>query len=408
MALHFKRFLSPVERMRVLQVGKFYPPFMGGMETHLQTLCEYLQSVVDVQAVVFNNKWRSQEDWVNGVRVLRAGTLFTLSSAPVSVRMAQAIRAAKADVVHLHLPNPLAVLAYLLSGHEGELVVTYHSDVVRQRILGPAFQPILKRVLDRAAAIITTSPTYAESSPVLPHYTEKCRVIPFGIQPEQMLYPDRAAVARIREEFGPRIVVSVGRLVYYKGFEYLIRAMAKVRGTLLIAGEGPLRGALEQEAKASGVADRVVFLGRVQDVVPYYHASDLFVLPSIARSEAFGIVQLEAMACGKPVINTQLKSGVPFVSLDRVTGLTVPPADADALARAINKLLGNRALREEYGAAAHRRVYREFSQEVMIDRTYQLYTDVLSKRAGALASFHPFPAAAQDVKIKEALNSSGD
>jgi glycosyltransferase involved in cell wall biosynthesis len=364
-------------------VGKFYPPNMGGMETHLQALCENLLPFADVQAVVANKKRRSEEDWVNGVRVLRAGTLLTMSSAPVSPRMVQVIRASNADIVHLHLPNPMAVLAYLVSGHRGELVITYHSDVVRQKVLGPAFQPVLKRALDRATAIITTSPVYAESSPVLPFYAAKCRVIPFGIQPEQMLHPDRGAVARIREKFGPRIIVSVGRLVYYKGFEYLIRAMSKVRGKLLIAGDGPLRGALEHEARAGGVADRVIFLGRVQDVAPYYHASDLFVLPSIARSEAFGIVQLEAMACGKPVVNTRLESGVPFVSLNKVTGLTVPPCDAEALAQAINKLLGNRALREAYGAAARRRVQSEFSQDVMIHRTYELYADVLSRSLAA-------------------------
>src|SRR6185503_13936130 len=120
-----------------------------------------------------------------------------------------------------------------------------------------------------------------------------------------------------------------------KGFEYLVQAMEKVDGRLLIIGDGPLRESLMQQAKARGILDRVVFLGEISDISPYYHAADVFALASVARSEAFGIVQLEAMACGKPVVNTNLDSGVPFVSLHGETGLTVPPQDPDALAFAL-------------------------------------------------------------------------
>lgn len=375
--------------LRTLQVGKFYPPYMGGMETHLQALCENLNPVIGVQAVVANSNRDSLEDLVRGIKVVRAGTLFNLSATPICPRMIGVIRRSKADIVHLHLPNPMAVLAYLASGHQGKVVVTYHSDIVRQKLLNKAFQPVLDRALSRCSAIIATSPDYLATSPVLSAHRDRCHVIPYGISVEQFEQCDRPAARRIREKYGERLIISVGRLVYYKGFEYLIRAMAKVQGTLLIIGDGPLRASLEQEARDCGVSDRVVFLGELQneETIPYYHSSDIFALASVARSEAFGIVQLEAMACGKPVINTRLDSGVPFVSLDRVTGLTVPPMDSDALAGAINELLDDPGLRARYGEAARRRVREEFALEVMTRRTLELYAQVAGRRVGYAPSY---------------------
>lgn len=381
---------SPVAlpNIRTLQVGKFYPPYMGGMETHLQALCENLNPVIKVQAVVANSNRQSTEDWVRGIKVIRAGTLFNLSAAPVCPEMVSLIRRSDADIIHLHLPNPMAVMAYLASRQRAKLIVTYHSDVVRQKLLNNAFNPILNLALSRCSAIIATSPDYLATSPVLAAHRDRCHVIPYGIPVEQFEQCDQTAVNRIRAKYGERLIISVGRLVYYKGFEFLIRSMANVPDArLLIIGDGPLRAALEQEARECGVADRVVFLGELQneETIPYYHAADIFALASIARSEAFGIVQLEAMACGKPVINTQLDSGVPFVSLDGVSGLTVPPKDSGAMAAAINKLLDNPALRAQYGDAARRRVREEFALEVMTRRMLRLYSQVVGQSKGLAA-----------------------
>jgi rhamnosyl/mannosyltransferase len=287
--------------------------------------------------------------------------------------MIRKVRETKADLVHIHLPNPWALLAYFRSRHPGKLIISYHSDIVRQRILGKGFEPIVRSAMERSSAVIAASPNYIDSSPILSAYRDRCHVIPFGIP--QAIYdsPDRTEVAEIRRRFGPRLVLGVGRLVYYKGFNYLIEAMKEVRGKLLIIGDGPLRRQLEDKAVIEGVRDRVVFLGEVENPVPFYHASDVFALASTARSEAFGIVQLEAMACGKPVVNTALNSGVPFVSVHGCTGLTVPPSNAAALASAINLLLNDDELRDRYGEAAKLRVRTEFSLEVMANRTFQLY-----------------------------------
>jgi len=288
------------------------------------------------------------------------------------------IRSSQAHLVHIHLPNPAAVLAYLASGHRAPLVITYHSDTVRQRVLGTLFQPFLNAVLRRSDAIIATSPNYLESSSVLRNFRDVCHVIPYGIDTRQFEQCEPEAAARIRRQYGERLIISVGRLVYYKGFEVLLRAMAQVRGKLLIVGDGPLRAELQQLASQLGIADKVVFCGEVQnaETAPYYHAADVFALASVARSEAFGIVQIEAMAAGLPVVNTRLDSGVPYVSLDQQTGLTVPPQDPAALAGAINQLLDDPGLRARLGAAGVRRARQQFSVQAMTERALQLYYSV--------------------------------
>ncbi len=369
--------LESLAHKRVLHVGKYYPPHMGGMETHVQWLCEELQRVVDVEVVVASDERRTLREIIGGVKVTRVGTMLNFSAAPVCPAMTRIIREAKADLVHMHLPNPTAILSYLASGHRGRLVFTYHSDIIRQKFLAQGFWPFLRHALSKADAIIVGSPNYLETSAVLKKFKEKCRVIPFGIPLEKFGRADAEQVALIRQQFGQRIVLGVGRLVYYKGFEFLIRAMKDVQGHLLIVGDGPLRASLQREAEELRLSERVTFLTEVKDVRPFYHAADVFALSSIARSEAFGIVQLEAMACRVPVVNTSLDSGVTFVSPDGVTGLTVVPSDATALAHAINSLLDDPARRAQFGEAGRLRVEKEFSLEGMTRRTLELYADVL-------------------------------
>src|SRR5882672_8540304 len=247
-------------RLRVLHVGKYYPPYRGGMESHLEILSEELNRRVDLKVIVANTSRHTTRDLIDGVEVTRVGKLFDLSSAAVCPSLTGEIRRAKADIVHIHWPNPTAVLAYLVSGHRGKLVFTYHSDIVRQRKMAVAFMPILRYALKRSTAIIVSSPNYIEGSDVLLEFRDRCRVIPFGVSVDHFNQYDQSEVRRIRELYGPRIVLGVGRMVYYKGFEHLIRAMANVDGHLLIIGKGPLREHLGQLALNLKVSDRVTLL----------------------------------------------------------------------------------------------------------------------------------------------------
>jgi glycosyltransferase involved in cell wall biosynthesis len=362
----------------VLHVGKFFPPHMGGMETHLHDLCQGLVESYDVRVLVASGTRSALNEEINGIHVSRLRTPLTLFSTPLCPSMASQIREANADVVHIHLPNPAAVSAYLASGCRGRLIFTYHSDTVRQRMLGMLVEPMLHVAMRRSSAVIATSPNYVRTSPVLSRYHDRCHVIPLGIAVEDFTHSDPEQVAAVRRQYGDRLIVSVGRLVYYKGFEYLIRAMPGVRGTLLIIGEGPLRGKLSKLASELGIADRVHFLGKVDQelLVACYHAASVFVLASVARSEAFGIVQIEAMAAGLPVVNTGLDSGVPYVSPHNQTGLTVPPADSAALATAITTLLDDDALRQKFGLAGQLRAHQEFSLQSMASATRKLYDRV--------------------------------
>jgi rhamnosyl/mannosyltransferase len=245
----------------------------------------------------------------------------------------------------------------------------------------PAFEPFFHRAVRRASAVIASSRRYAETSAFLRRYEDRCRIIPYGIDVERFSKPAELLVADLRRRYGPRIVLAVGRLIYYKGFDFLIRAMRSVDGALVIVGNGPLRASLESVARSCGVEDRVTFVAGASDreLVSYYHAADVFVLPSTARSEAFGIVQIEAMASGRAVVNTNLDSGVPSVSLDGVTGITVPPANADALASAITTLLDDPGRRAIYGDTGRRRAREEFNVDVMARRTLDVYREAMRK-----------------------------
>jgi rhamnosyl/mannosyltransferase len=351
------------------------------METHIEQLCQLLKRHVNLEVIVSNHCDGEKRETVDGVAVRRLKASATIAGAPICRDLASAIREGRADIVHIHTPHPSALLGYLASGAAGHLVCTYHSDIVRQRMLGALLAPLQDVAFRRAKAIIASNPNMLASSAVLSRHRERCVVVPFGIQASYYETADERAVNAIRERFGAPMVLAVGRLVYYKGFEFLIRAMARLQhaASLLIIGDGPLRGRLEAEIGALGLAGRAHLMGNVADPTVYYQACDLFVLPSIARSEAFGIVQLEAMACGKPIINTHIEgSGVPFVSCDQETGLTVPPANVSALAKAIARLLSDDQLRAELGQAGRRRVQEKFSMREMGEHTLAIYHRVMA------------------------------
>lgn len=368
--------------MHVLQVSKYYYPSVGGIEQVVRTLAEGFDGDGHAVTVLATAEaGRGGRETVHGVDVRRTTTLGELMSVPVSptypAAMARAGR--DADLVHLHLPNPLAVVSYLAAGNDGSpLVVTYHSDIVRQSAALRLYRPLLDRVLDRADRVVTTSPRLLAHSDYLAPHRENCTVVPLSVDPGEH-GPYEGPAFDLPTDPGRPTLLFVGRLSYYKGVEHLVDAMVDVEADLLVAGDGERRAALERRARERGVEGKVSFLGHVPDrKLRYcYDAADLFVLPSVEPSEAFGVVQLEAMAHGVPVVNTDLPTGVPWVSPDGETGLTVPPADSGALADAIGELLADPDRRRRYGENARERVERQFTHDRMLDGVAAVYDDVL-------------------------------
>ena len=352
--------------MRVLQVNKAYPAPRAGIEVVVQDLAEDLVRLGDRSAALVASRTPSVST-EHGVEVTRSFSFGTLLRMPVAPSMILDLyRLSKdADVILLHHPFPLGFLAYLLAGRGKPMAVWYHADITRQRVTGFLLRPLIRECLRRAKVILAASEALTRTALVSP-YREKCRVVPFGIDGAWAAEDDAITqeAAALRAAHPGKLVLSFGRLVSYKGLPYLLRAMASVPdATLLLVGDGPDEAELRALAEELAIGDRVAFMPGPPDARPYFLACDIFVLPSVTPAEAFAVTQLEAMAYGKPVINTSLPTGVPEVSLDGETGITVPPRDEQALSAAISTLLEDDALRARYGAAAKARVAARFTKE---------------------------------------------
>jgi lipopolysaccharide/colanic/teichoic acid biosynthesis glycosyltransferase len=243
------------------------------------------------------------------------------------------------------------------------------------------YHPFVSVALRRASRIIVSSPALKQHADALASFSDRTVVIPFGLPTPAVDPAPDESIRQVRARWNGPIVLFVGRLVPYKGVDVLLRAMTRVRAAAVIVGDGPLRGELEQQASTFGVADRVFFLGSLSEetLARWYQHCELLALPSTTRAEAFGLVQLEAMARGKPVVSTRIESGVPWVNDHGTTGLTVPPGDSDALGKAIAEILDTRQLRERMGESARRRFVQHFTRDRMIAHTTGLYEQVVSE-----------------------------
>jgi glycosyltransferase involved in cell wall biosynthesis len=374
--------------LRVLHVGKFYPPVPGGMEQVLESLCCAPESGIDNRVLVANTGRPTVREVVRGVPVTRVGTIGAAGSVPIAPGLPLELRRARADLVVLHEPNPWALLSLAVVPLRAPLVIWFHSEVVRPRLQYALFyHPLARAVYARARRIIVSSPALGEHAAALAPYRDRIAVIPFGIDVSRWQATPAvcAQASAIRAACGGRpLVVFAGRMVPYKGVDVLLRALAGLDAAAVLAGDGPWRGRWMALARELGIGDRVRFAGEVphEELAALYHACDVFVLPSVTRAEAFGYVQLEAMACARPVVSTRLPSGVPWVNRDGETGLTVAPGDAGALGRAIGALIGDPDLRRRMGTAGRARVLSEFTMARMRAAATALYRDV----AGAAKS----------------------
>jgi rhamnosyl/mannosyltransferase len=358
---------------QVLHVGKFYPPHHGGMERVLETLCQASRGLVESRVLVMNASRETVEEEVGGIPVTRVATAGAFGSVHVAPSLAAHLRRASADLIVLHEPNPWALLSYALARPRAPLAIWYHSDVVRHPVKYALFYaPVAHAAYTRAKRFVVSSPPLGEHATALAPYRSRITVIPFGIDPAPWRQAGHAAPD------GPPFVLFAGRHVDYKGVDVLLRALAGSDAHAVVAGDGPKRGAWEQLSRALGLDGRVRFTGEVSDadLRAMMHACTALVLPSVTRAEAFGYVQLEAMAAGKPVISTDVPSGVSWVNQDGRTGLVVRAGDPEALRAAIDRVIGDPALASRFGAAGRVRVDEEFTLARLRDRVRQFYEDM--------------------------------
>ena len=294
------------KKLRVLQINKLYAPDIGGIERVAQQIAEGLKDQTQMQVLACQQKGARREEEVNGVRVIRAKTLGTKFSMPISFGLFKELRklAKQKDVLLFHMPFPLGDLAYLFSGYKGKTIAWWHSDVVRQKKMMFFYKPIMNAFLRRVDRIVVATQGHIEGSAYLSKYREKCRVVPFGLNMAE--YKKDVAETSLLQKEGQAGTVKflfVGRLVYYKGIDVLLKAFERAENAeLFIVGSGPLKEELAAEARRMGKERLVHFLSGVSDaeLKACYRDCDVFVLPSVASSEAFGLVQMEAMAFSSP------------------------------------------------------------------------------------------------------------
>ena len=389
--------------MRILHIGKYFPPFFGGMETFLQDLALALaRRGLEVDLLVHDHAHRHGlrlERLGEGgrVRLHRAGTLGEWLFNPISLEfpfaLGRLLRTRPPAVIHLHLPNSAAFWLLLMpAAWRIPWVVHWHADVFFERP-GPllrlavaGYRRLEGLILRRAARIVATSPPYLEHSPALRRWRHKCEVIPLGLDPARVT-ADHLIPADWRE--GRPRVLAVGRLTFYKGFEYLIRAVQTVpEAQLVIVGEGDLRAPLQALVRELGLEGRVRLTGRQDDrqLIGWLQGCDCLCLPSVERSEAFGVVLLEAMAHAKPVVVTDVAgSGMSWVVADTISGFVVPARDVAALADALGRLERLRRGRAlaALGLYGARRFQEHFHIDAVAARIEALYRRIGGNEGGA-------------------------
>jgi rhamnosyl/mannosyltransferase len=375
--------------IRVLTFGRYADDNFGGLERYVFELSRALRGDAEFANIVARRG--AAPDTATGSETVYARAMMHLGGTPVCPSMplhALRLHGAKAfDIVHLQFPaDPMAHLAAVTLPRSVRRVITWHSDIVRQRTLLRFYEPFLRRLLRGADAVIVPTPAHLAASAQLKRWgrEDRVHVVPFGLEYER--FSRRPPLAdEIRARHGQRFLVfALGRHVYYKGFEHLLEALGRLRdAALVLGGTGPLTEALIGQARRLGLAERVEFAGRIPDadLPAYYHACDVFCMPSVSPAEAFGLVQIEAMACARPVVCSELHNGVTWVNRNEVTGLVVLPADPAALAAALARLRDDAGLRARLGAQGLKRVVSEFSLHSMASGTLNVYRRVLDQRS---------------------------
>ena len=379
--------------MKIVHIAKFYPPEPGGIENFVFDLANsqvgqgHRVTVLSHQTGFAKS---SQQETINGVTVLRVRSFGQLAHAPACPgfprHLHAIIRRFQPDIIHAHLPN-LSAFWLLFLPKTCPIVLHWHADVVssaldrKMRYLYPLYNPCETRLIQKADRIICTSRAYLDTSPALRRQRKKCVVIPLGLDPSRMAVSEPSDTPAFKKRTNRLLVLGVGRFAYYKGFEYLIQAAEKTPDAhFIIAGDGPGKSKIQNQVIARSLQHRIFLPGQISrdELIHLFYQCDIFCLPSIERTEAFGLVLLEAMSFGKPLVTTSIAgSGVAEVNLPGVTGLQVPAANAEALAGAIQFLGRNPEIRMKMGQMAKKRFQNHFDIRFVAHRIETVYGDLI-------------------------------
>jgi glycosyltransferase involved in cell wall biosynthesis len=370
------------EYIDITYVCRQFYPAIGGVETVAKQLTDSLhEKNFSIKVFTCSNDYKSEK--INNVFVKRHKFPVEFKSNPLALGLFFSLFQHKTDVLHYHHPFIFsAIMHFLARPKYKKLVTSYHSDIIGYNFLMKIFGSVYMKFLEKTDKIILLSYDLLESSKILQKFRDKCEVISYGIDLEKFNNPNLEKIENIKQKYNnKKILLFVGRLVFYKGIPYLVEAMKNVSNDaiLLIVGDGPMEEEIKALIEKYNLENKVFMLGRASDdeLISYFQACDIFVLPSILPSEAFGIVQLEAMSCEKPVINMRLNNGVNYVSINNETGLTVEPANASQLSDAINLLVQDENLRIKLGKNARARVEEKFDIKKIKEKYIQFYENFI-------------------------------
>jgi rhamnosyl/mannosyltransferase len=369
------------QNMKILQFGRFYPPSIGGIQTVMYDVTEGLnENGINCDVLCSNDKYEFSTEKIKNYNVFRTKTLGILFSTSISPQLIIKLKQMQNnyDVIHVHLPDPLANLALFITRPKAKIILHWHSDIIKQKKLLKLYEPLQEWLLRKAYKIIATSENYINGSKYLSKYRYKTEVVQIGIDKERLSF-DEKRVKEIKKKYeNKKIIFSLGRMAYYKGFEYLIDSAQYLDDdyVIVIGGIGELFQKLRNKIVSQKLENKVHLVGMIPeyDLGNYYKSCDLFCLSSIEKSEAFGVVQLEAFRFGKPIVSTKIKgSGVDWVNLNLISGVVVSPKNSKEIAIAIEKVLSNEKQYAKFSHNALKRFNDLFTKKTMVESIIQLY-----------------------------------
>jgi len=370
--------------MKVLQLGKHYPFYYGGIEKfYFDLAIELNKQSIECDIFCANENKSNKIFYEENVKIISFGRFAFKASTSLSYKVFSELNkiVKQYDILHVHLPDPMIVVALFVLRPKQPIILHWHSDIVKQKTLKKLFLPFQNWILNRANKIIATSPNYIESSEDLNNYRYKCMAIPSGLNPNRLVVNDKRLEELENKYKGKRIIYFFGRMAEYKGVEYLIESIQYFpeQYHFIISGGGDTIQ-YQDIAKKINIEDKITFTGRIEneEVGAYYKLCDLFVLPSITRNEAFGLVQCEAMYFGKPIVSTNIEgSGVSYVNKNNETGLIVPIKEPQAIYEACVKIINNDKLYKKFSINTKLRFNKMFHINSITREIITVYKEVI-------------------------------